>query len=287
MNHDISIMIAVLTYRREYALDACVKSIQASANLIGRDVSIVIGDNDPDSSVDTYSGKSNVSRVYLGKGSIAGGRQDMLCLARKLNFGAIIFVDDDENVSLSWLDALLTVALIRECSAVAGPVIPTGISAKELSLHRRARRHSGTSMSSAGAGNLLLIIEKIQGIDFDVSWPLLAGEDTDFTHRITRRGGIILWADEAEIYEAVHDTRRRRLWILKRFFYNGRILYVVKTRNNGLLARYELLQRGFGAAAFIPLFPFALISNSVLRLILDRGIRQFGFLYQAIFVGKG
>ncbi len=80
-------------------------------------------------------------------------------------------------------------------------MIPVGLPASELPLHTRVRHSTGTPVASAGAGNLLLDLKALNGLNFSDDWDLPGGEDTEFTLRMSAGGVRLLWCDEALAYE--------------------------------------------------------------------------------------
>ena len=116
----------------------------------------------------------------------------------------LIFIDDDERPVCGWLDHLVRMYREHRPAAVVGPVV----SEFEITPDRwvaegrffaRRRMPTGTAVSVAGAGNLLLDLHQIRrfGLTFDVSLGTSGGEDTLFTSQIASHGGTMLWCDEA------------------------------------------------------------------------------------------
>jgi hypothetical protein len=87
----------------------------------------------------------------------------------------------------------------------------------------RARRPTGTVVTGAGAGNLLLDVAHVSalGLRFDERLGLTGGEDTMFVHQLVHRGGEIRWCDEAEAIEFIPTERLTRHWALQRSFRAG------------------------------------------------------------------
>lgn len=277
----MNILIAVLTYRREPQLRDCLLSVQASARSSGSDFAIVVGDNDP-TSVSKEAYVAEATRLHLGLGLVSAGRQALLDYARSNQFDYLAFIDDDEIVSTSWLKYMLTASSDYDCSAVAGPVSPTGLPASLEPLYGRARRRTGEVVSSAGAGNLLIDLRRVRETNFNPEWPLSGGEDTDFTLRLGVNEGPIIWCNEADVYEPVSSDRLSRRWLIRRYFNNGRILRCATHGLNPTMADTTAPAR-FGAAFLcLVLFPASLLSAKLMRLILDQGARNLGYLYQML-----
>ncbi|WP_427016757.1 glycosyltransferase family 2 protein [Pseudarthrobacter sp. P1] len=275
------IVIAILTYRREKQLALCVSSVIDSIKSVDHSVTILIGDNDLFPSVQEYGHGEDLRRIHLRKGAIAPGRQELLLLARRLGFDYIVFVDDDEIVSIDWLRLLLDTAIAYDCAGVTGPVSPIGLPDGELPLHIRARRLTGNRMDTAGAGNLLLKLDRIVNIDFNIDWPMRGGEDTDFTYRITKSGKEIIWCDEAEVFEPVDISRRSVFWLVNRYFNNGRVLHSVFRDSRTMTSPVGVIKRLCYASFILIMLPGTVFSPRITRFILDKSIRNFGFVFQA------
>lgn len=280
------ILVAVLTYRREAKLEECLRSVDSSARqLFARrgdvTVNVVVADNDPDSKCSaTYI--PNCQRVHAGLVSVARGRHFLLAMARDGLYDFLAFIDDDEVVSRHWLACMVQTASAYDCAGIAGPVIPVGLNAADVPLHARRRHTTGTRVPSAGAGNLMLNLAVVRRTDFDTRWPLPGGEDTDFTTRLTKFEGSIVWCDEGEVFEHVSSDRTSRCWLVRRYFINGRILHKASVAAGGMPSlksaalRFVLAVTSGLAVLVLPL------SSRVFRLFLDKGVRNLGFIYQHI-----
>lgn len=279
------ILVAVLTYKREAELQECLRSINMAAQDVSSrrnlSVDVLVADNDPDSRrEETYI--PNCRRMKTGLRSVAGGRQFLLTRGREEHYDYLIFVDDDEVVSTNWLSSMLQTASTHNCAGVAGPVLPLNLAAHEVPLHTRRRHETGTPVRSAGAGNLLLNLKVVCRTNFDVEWPLIGGEDTDFTTRLTQLEGPIVWCDEGEVFEPVAVERKSRRWLVDRYFNNGRILYASTVAFSG---RAKLSNTALRFAALLLstlrliVLPF---SSRAFRYFLDNGVRNLGYLYQSV-----
>lgn len=275
---DPKILIAVLTYRREESLQVCVKSIQNSAEADGIDAQIVIVDNDPDSNVAPFS-QNGVDRVYFGHGRVGIARNRVVELARSQSIDFLILLDDDEIVSPEWLSSLVGTAKLYQCGAVVGPVIPTGLPDRLVPLYVRRRRQTGTVVPAAGAGNILLKLRQLGDINFDENWSIPAGEDTDFTTRITRSGTKIVWCDEAVVHEPVSVSRLKHRWLAIRYFNNGRALARIESERRSSRSYAWLLSRGLVGILLTPTFIIGVAHVRWMRIVLDHGIRNVGWVY--------
>lgn len=273
------VMIAILTYRREEALRACVESIAKVEIPDSIEMQVIVGDNDPESpGRPTLSG--NVECVHLGFGQVAPARQRLLDLARSRGVDYLVYIDDDEIVSPRWLRSMIMTVRDFRCEAVTGPVLPTSLPSKYAPLHERTRKQTGSLVQGAGAGNLLLDVRKIGDITFDIAWDLPGGEDTDFTTRLIANGGEIRWCDEALVYEPVDPARLSRRWLIRRYYYNGRALARAKNHSAGMPRIAEIAARVVGGFGISVLLPMSVLNPCCLRLVLDHGVRNVGWTHE-------
>lgn len=281
----MKVAIGVLTYKREAGLATCIRAVESAKRHVNFQVDVIIGDNDPESD-STESFSASAERVHVGLRSVAAGRQFLLSYAREQAYDYLVFVDDDEIVSPTWLKHMVLTAQSFTCSAVAGPVSPLGLRASHLPLHARTRHTTGTAVQSAGAGNLLLNLNKAINTDFDPEWKMSGGEDTDFTLRLSRDEGPIIWCDEAEVYEPVVSSRLSRRWLIRRYFSNGRILChaqrSIPASKSSTPVPLRVVAVGISSFRFLimPLSPRAF------RYFLDYGVRNLGYLYEATLGNK-
>ncbi|MFD9682934.1 glycosyltransferase family 2 protein [Rhodococcus sp. NPDC059969] len=273
------VMVAILTYRRESALAHCIDSVRASIVAAGVAAEIVVGDNDPDSTTPTYV-VDGIERLHLGFGGVSAARRALVDLANARERRYIVFVDDDEYVEVDWLSNLLTCAAVFDAGAVAGPVIPVGLPTSELPLHARVRHTTGTPVASAGAGNLLLDLKALNGLNFSDDWDLPGGEDTEFTLRMCAGGVRLLWCDEAIAYEPVDADRRRDSWLFARYVNNGRILALCQGQLTAPHLAVQIVKRAALVLAAAVAIPVAVFSPRVKRVILDHGARNIGWFSQ-------
>jgi succinoglycan biosynthesis protein ExoM len=282
-------LVVVLTYRRPIQLNKCLISISTAALPGWSDAPrLLVVDNDP--STDSVQIPTALTMscdvLKFGQGRrIAAARQAGLDHARAAAFDYLAFVDDDEIVSIDWLSHLLLCSVRTNSAAVAGPVQPGGLLPRQEHLHARARHRTGTVVESAGAGNLLLRIATTKGIDFDTTWSLPGGEDTEFTMRLTKSGHTITWCDEAAVSEPVNPDRLGYRWLTRRFFMNGRILARSHLRVHGQFANHAFLRAPIALVVTF-LWPAHLLHGRFGRFILEKGVRQLGYCFELIALRK-
>jgi glycosyltransferase involved in cell wall biosynthesis len=234
-DHRLRLRIAVLTYKRPQDIaDALPRLLEQAASVADRvDVDIVVVDNDPDASA-----RDLVSSVAAAHPEIAvhyeNEKQSGISAARNRALATaaehdlLVFIDDDERPSERWLEHLLNTYEAYGSAAVVGPVI----SEFEVELSPwvkagrffdRRRLPTGTKVDVAATNNLLLDLRQIRayGLTFDARFGISGGGDTMFTRDLHKRGGELVWCDEAIVIDVVPAARTHREWVLKRALRSG------------------------------------------------------------------
>ncbi|WP_245542899.1 glycosyltransferase family 2 protein [Ruania albidiflava] len=137
----------------------------------------------------------------------------------------LVFIDDDEIPRPGWLSALVRVWRQHRAAAVMGRVISVFDDDVDPWLlasgtFRRPQRPTGTLLTAAATGNLLLDLEQVRafGVRFDETMGLGGGEDTLFSRQLIERGGRIVWCNESETEDYVATDRLDRVWAKRRAF---------------------------------------------------------------------
>lgn len=224
MSGDGSVVVAVLTYRREERLARLLPLLIEQAAAV--EAGVLVIDNDPAGSARTTVAGLAVDYVHEPRPGIAAARNRALATAA--DAAALVFIDDDELPGPDWLARLVSAWREWSCAAVSGPVraefaAPPSRWVQASGAFERRRRPSGTPVDGAPTNNLLLDLRAIRryGLAFDERFGLTGGEDTLFSHTLRRRGGEIRWCDDAEVIEPVAPDRAGRRWVLRRGFRAG------------------------------------------------------------------
>jgi succinoglycan biosynthesis protein ExoM len=181
------VVVGVPTYRRPDELAALLPRLLAQAgDLPGRDVDVLVVDNDP-------AGSARVAQPVPG---IAAVRNRILDHAADHLGGALVaMIDDDEVPEPRWLAALVETQERTGAALVAGRVVPefTGpldpwVAAGRF--HTRRNLATGAPITVAAAGNLLLDVRQLRALRqrFDERVGLAGGEDTLFSRELHARG---------------------------------------------------------------------------------------------------
>jgi len=236
----LAVRIAVLTYKRPADIEAALPRLAAQAESVraesGPDgavlADIVVVDNDPAGSargfVETFAQASSVSVHYENETTpgISAARNRALATADDVDL--LVFIDDDERPSDRWLAQLLQTWQEHRSAAVVGPVVseyevePDAWVQSGRFFDRR-RLPTGTVLDVAATNNLLLDLHQVRAMDltFDAAFGITGGGDTMFTRTLHRRGGVLIWCDEAVVIDVVPASRVTRDWVLQRAFRSG------------------------------------------------------------------
>ena len=159
---------------------------------------------------------------------IVGMRNRALAYALQLNADYLAFFDDDEEVSPNWIIELHKAASQYDAHGVHGRTIyqvpeeaPQWV--KEDSYFNPTEKKTGTPRPGASTNNCLIDLSFVRqnNLQFDMRMNAIGASDTLFFHEMVRKGGKIIWANEAIAYEKVPLSRTEESWILRRAYKVG------------------------------------------------------------------
>jgi glycosyltransferase involved in cell wall biosynthesis len=231
----------VLTYQRPQDIAQALPRLMAQAESVAAEApignpiqaDIVVVDNDPAGSAREFveafaAGHRQVAVRYENEVSpgISAARNRALSTAEGVDL--LVFIDDDERPSERWLAKLLETYHLYRSAAVVGPVISEYEVEPDAWVQSghffdRRRLPTGTELDVAATNNLLLDLHQVRslGLSFDSQFGLSGGGDTMFTRTLHRRGGKMIWCDEAIVVDVVPASRVTRDWVLRRAFRSG------------------------------------------------------------------
>lgn len=223
------VVVAIATYLRTESLALMVQEVLAQAAEVNAQVRVLVIDNDPAASARAPMAElvgEGLTYVHEPRPGLAAVRNRAIDESAAAD--ALVFIDDDETPGSRWLARLLETWAAHGADAVAGPavrVLPAGASAwvQACGHFDRRRRVTGSSVPGAATNNLLLDRRAVRrlGLRFDERFGLSGGEDTLFTRTLVRRGGIVVWSDDAEVLDPVPADRATPRWVLRRDFRTG------------------------------------------------------------------
>ena len=250
-------MISVATYRRPELLRDLLTSIQAA--VLPGVVRVCVVDNDPSGSAAPVIDEFHlpISYVREPRPGIAAARNRALDeLTEDDDF--IVFVDDDERVTPNWLTHLLATQKEYGATVVSGPVV--SVFPPEASrwiirggFIQRARFVTGSSTRSPATNNTLVDLKWLRAAKmprFDESFSMTGGSDTAFFRGLRDLGAVMVWNDDAEVYEDVPPSRATFRWIWRRGVREGNVSgrLHLRTQSRIQLATAGLARIGYGAA---------------------------------------
>jgi succinoglycan biosynthesis protein ExoM len=227
--------IAVLTFRRPDDLGLLIPLLveQGGANTTADlAVRVLVVDNDPEGGAEdqvrSFALGASITVDYVNERTPGISAARNRALAESASDRLLVFIDDDERPSATWLTLLLDTWRQRGAVAVVGPVVSEFEIEPEPWIVAggyfvRRRLTTGTKLDVAGTNNLLLDLEFVRShnLVFDPAFGLSGGEDTLFTRQIARAGGLMIWCDEAVVLDIVPAARISRRWVTQRALSSG------------------------------------------------------------------
>ena len=235
VNMSNHISVCICTYRRGELLRQLLERLRGQRTDGLFSYSVVVSDNDYLQSakeiVSQFTITSSTPAVLYcveSEQNIALARNKAIAHAEG-NF--IAFIDDDEFPTEEWLWNLFTTRSAYDAAGVLGPVRPYFAYQPpdwvvKGKLFDRPTYPTGHAMDwrQSRTGNVLFKKEILDGLE-EAFRPQFGtgGEDVDFFGRMTRRGCLFVWCNEAEVFEVVPQARCTRRYLLRRALLRGRI----------------------------------------------------------------
>jgi hypothetical protein len=228
----------MLTYRRPDDLPEAAGAVVAQLGDIDGDAKLLVVDNDPEASAMPLAARYDPARVrfvHEPEPGISAGRNR--ALDESGDADVLVFVDDDERPEPGWLQELVATWERTGAAAVVGPVVSTFAQDPEPwiahgGFFERRRPPTGTELTVAATNNLLLDLRQLRsfGLRFDRALGMTGSSDTMLTRQIHRRGGRMVWCDEARVVDVVPAARLTRRWVLQKAFRTGNSWSLVALR---------------------------------------------------------
>jgi glycosyltransferase involved in cell wall biosynthesis len=237
------ITIGIPTYKRPEMLMKLVGSIadcEIAPALISS-VNIIIVDNDIEKSakqvvsvlIDRFSNYKISYFCYPFKG-LSNVRNELIQKGLEHDPDFFVFVDDDEYVSVQWLNQLVKTIVNNKGDLTMGPVnsvVSSSVPPYVSCWLDRAVYPDNTKLAFIRSGNLIIRVRSLLKLNvmFDTRFNQTGGEDSYFGLQMIKKGASVFWAANAIAYETVPDNRANIKWIMKRY-YNGanKFAYVLK-----------------------------------------------------------
>jgi glycosyltransferase involved in cell wall biosynthesis len=242
---DLSIVVAIPTFKRPQRLAELLPLVGAQVaelcaeGLVSRG-GIVVVDNDSAGSACSVvdSSHAGVPACYALETTPGIPAVRNRALDESKDFRLFAFIDDDELPLPEWLRSLVVAwKEFDQPAAVMGRVVSIFAAdvdpwVKYSGLFQRPERRTGTEISVAATGNLLLDLDQVRasGVRFSESIGLGGGSDTLFSMALKRTGARMVWCNESVTEDTVEPERQTRPWALRRAYSHGNVTIRVRLR---------------------------------------------------------
>lgn len=226
------ISVCICTYKRQHYLKQVLQHLDAQVTQDQFTFSIVVADNDHLRSaqpvVEDFAGASRVTIKYCCE-----SRQNISLIRNKAIENAtgayVAFLDDDELPTENWLLALFNTCQRYGADGVLGTAKPQFEGTPPAwvvkgKFYERPSHPTGFVIDwrKGRTGNVLLKSHLFSNGEQPFRPEFLAGEDQDFFHRMTDKGYVFVWCQEALTNEIIPAVRCSRSYILKKGLFYGK-----------------------------------------------------------------
>lgn len=217
------VAVSVATFRRDDQLNDLLFSLSAAYSVFPFRVILVDNDGTTGLSERLPPTPFEVDYVIEKRPGIAAARNAGLKRLRPTDTH-IMFVDDDERVAPDWLKRQWDLAQELDVDVVTGPVMSIFGPATPRWIVRggfmqRPRLPTGLSSRIPATNNTLVrrgALALLERPEFDESFSVTGGSDTEFFFRLREKGARIAWCDESLVEEDVPNERLTFRWVTRR-----------------------------------------------------------------------
>ncbi|HEU5047106.1 MAG TPA: glycosyltransferase family 2 protein [Rickettsiales bacterium] len=257
----LAIDICICTFRRPGVVET-LRSLSRLHLLPQWEVRVLVADNDDWPSARDWvmeiAAETGLQIVYIHAPArnISTARNACLDAATA---HLVAFLDDDELATEQWLVSLVNIMQRENADVVLGPVLavyPDECPAwmRQGDFHSTRPTYQGSAITTGYCGNALLRREApaVFGKRFRADLGRSGGEDTAFFADIHTSGGVIAYAPEALVTEAVPRERAQLAWLLARRFRYGQTYATLwlDTTGAGTMARCMAALKAAAKALF-------------------------------------
>jgi glycosyltransferase involved in cell wall biosynthesis len=226
------VSVVIPTRRRPASLARAVRSVFCQEGVKPSELELVIVDNDDEGGSEavarTLAAEAPFRLHYVRQPTpgVASARNSGLAAARG---PMIAFLDDDEEASPRWLNALMEVQARFDADVVFGPVrghAPERVRDHRAYLERFFSREGPTEAQLLdgyfGCGDSLLVRAALPAMaPFATAQNHIGGEDDVLFQEMKSRGARFAWAPEAWVWEHPDPARLTLAYALRRAFAYG------------------------------------------------------------------
>lgn len=231
--------ICIATYKNKKGLIRLLYSIgqqqfkkDSRYKVQNENIIVFIVDNDPDVSAKNIVKKIQDNYPYKiqydieEKQGIPYVRNKLVDISKDCDI--IIFVDDDEEVSKTWIDEMLFMYEKTGVGVIAGPVfakyenIPPKW-AEKIKFYSSGYIKSGSYVNMFYTNNTMINrrILDIYEKPFEEGMSHSGGTDSLLAMKVLKEGEQCVWCNEAIVYEYIQEKRMTILWYLRRRYRIG------------------------------------------------------------------
>ncbi|MFI5408731.1 glycosyltransferase family 2 protein [Kaistia sp. UC242_56] len=240
----IDLSIILCTYRREELLGKALASIRAQAIPPGTRLTVVVADNSDDGSAASVVAAANAASPFEVR--YVAAHPANISVARNVGIRAttspfIAFIDDDEELTPGWLEAVITGLRQHPHDVFFGGVDPMFETPNRVTpaIHtlfsRQIEAPSGQDVVALGKRRERVItVATCNSIfrrattladaePFNPRFGHAGGEDLDLFCRLQARGRRFGWLPDARVSEFVPASRCDPAYLRRRFFAGGQV----------------------------------------------------------------
>jgi GT2 family glycosyltransferase len=279
----MKIYIGIITCNRLAGLKNLLTSIMSLKTPEGSSLSVVVVDNDPlGSALEVVKQFNTIDLIYEieTKKGIPYARNKVLNLIPD-NADYLAMVDDDEEVTPSWLEELIKMQKMHNSIAVIGSVYPKFSSEKNdffVEYFTKNPYQNGETIKYGTTCNVLFEWSQFlkSKKTFEVKMRYTGGTDTLLFMKLASEGFISKFATNAVVYEYIPDSRANYDWVKLRAFREG-ITFVISSNLSGKNIDYSFYLKTLFFSVFVITFfsPFYFLSKISPPLFIRGALRFY------------
>lgn len=240
------ISICIPTYKRQSMLKYLLDSIyqcNVDKSLINS-IDIIVVDNDSEMTAETVIKElkekeedNELFRLHYysyPKKGLANVRNELIKKAQQFKPDFLMFIDDDEYVTIEWINELVKTIISNNSDAARGPVLAhtsIPISKGIANLLEREKHENNSQISKWTTGNLIVRMTSLErhNVWFDKRFNSTGSEDSYFGIQMAKKGAVLFWAEKAVAYEVIPKERTQLKWFIRRVYRGGSMhIYLLK-----------------------------------------------------------
>jgi succinoglycan biosynthesis protein ExoM len=292
-------VVGLGTFLRPDGLKLVIESLSKAFDKVNFSVAIVVCDNDPYRSAESYvsifSKEVRYQIFYINESrpGIAFVRNSIVKKFLELGAEYLCFIDDDETVDSLWLKSIVEYANNSQSDIIQGKVISVfdeevTFLFQSLRVFRKKNILTGSVLDRAVTNNILVKREVFLKIGaFDSIRGAMGGTDSDFTCRAVYLGFVIRYCSEAIVFDCIPLSRCTLKWVFKRMFSIGGMVAEARRYPGGFVKTIKpslLIFKHFFEGFFFLTRGFLFIFSVKGRVFFVEGIGSM-LMATALFLG--